>query len=151
MYKKTITYTDFDENERVEDLYFNLTKSQLIEFALDLPENVSDSVSGDTKEIDEGQAVKKIMGAFGSKGVFKFLKDLILKSYGVRRDEGRRFEKSEQLSEEFSHTMAFETIMDEFMTDDLAAAEFVNAVIPQSIAEKMDNVQNIRKTLSANK
>ena len=31
MYKKTITYTDYDGNERTEDFFFNLTKAELME------------------------------------------------------------------------------------------------------------------------
>ena len=153
MYKKTITYKDFDEKERIEDVYFNLTKTELIDFALELPDNVSDSMANDQEGTDESKAITKVMSAFTS--IFKFLKDLILKSYGVRKDEGRRFAKVDEngkpLSIEFSETMAFEAIMDEFMSDDKAAAEFVNMVIPQSIADKMPNVQNIRKGLTVNK
>lgn len=155
MYKKTITYKDFDEKERIEDVYFNLTKSELIDFALELPDNVSDSIANESEGTDESKAVTKIMSAFTSKSIFKFLKDLILKSYGVRKDEGRRFAKVDEngkpLSVEFAETMAFEAIMDEFLSDDKAAADFVNAVIPASIADKMPNVQNIRKGLSTNK
>lgn len=155
MYKKTITYKDFDEKERIEDVYFNLTKSELIDFALDLPDNVSDSIANDSEGTDESKAITKVMSAFTSKSIFKFLKDLILKSYGVRKDEGRRFAKVDEngkpLSTEFKETMVFEAIMDEFMSDDKAAADFVNAVIPSSIADKMPNVQNIRKGLPANK
>ena len=155
MYKKTITYKDFDEKERIEDVYFNLTKTELIDFALELPDNVSDSIANESEGTDESKAITKVMSAFTSKSIFKFLKDLILKSYGVRKDEGRRFAKVDEngkpLSIEFAETMAFEAIMDEFMSDDKAAAEFVNMVIPQSIADKMPNVQNIRKGLTVNK
>lgn len=154
MYKKTITYKDFDEKERIEDIYFNLTKSELIEFALELPDNVSDSISNESEATDESKAITKVMSAFTSKSIFKFLKDLILKSYGVRKDEGRRFAKTDEngkpLSAEFAETMAYEAIMDEFLSDDKAAAEFVNAIIPSSIAEKMPNVQNIRNGISKN-
>lgn len=145
MLKKTITYTDFEGKERIEDIYFNLTKSELIEFALNLPDNVSDSMGKDPDKMDEKTAVTKITSAFGSKGIFGFIKDLILKSYGVKKDEGRRFAKTDEngnpLWIEFSQTMAFETIMDEFMNDDLAAANFVNSVIPASVADKMPNVK----------
>lgn len=149
MYKKTITYNDFDGNQRIEDKYFNLTKTELIEFALELPDNVSDSIKSDPGEMDEKQAVNKIMSSFNSKSIFKFIKDLILKSYGERRDEGRTFAKFDvdgrPLSLAFSQTMAFEAIMDEFMSDDIAAANFVNTVIPANIADKMPNVQAIRQ------
>lgn len=150
MYKKTITYKDFDNKERVEDLYFNLTKTELIDFALEMPDNVSDSMASDSEGTDESKALTKVMSAFTSKSIFKFLKDLILKSYGVRKDEGRRFAKIDEngkpLSVEFAETMAFEAIMDEFLSDDKAAADFVNAVIPSNIADKMPNI----KALPAN-
>lgn len=155
MHKKTINYTDFNGKERIEDAYFNLTKTELIDFALELPDNVSDSISNEPEDTDESKAITKVMSAFTSKSIFKFLKDLILKSYGVRKDEGRRFAKVDEngkpLSIEFAETMAFEAIMDEFMSDDKAAADFVNAIIPSSIADKMPNVQNIRKGKPANK
>ena len=31
MLKKTITYIDYDDNERTEDFYFNLSKAELLE------------------------------------------------------------------------------------------------------------------------
>lgn len=154
MYKKTITYKDFDGKERIEDLYFNLTKTELIEFALELPDNVSGSMTNEKENVDENTAISKVMSAFNNKSIFKFLKDLILKSYGVRKDEGRRFAKTDEngksLSVEFAETMAFEAIIDEFLSDDEAAANFVNAVIPASIADKMPG-STAGKIISTNK
>lgn len=147
MYKKTVTYTDFDGNERIEDLYFNLTKTELIDFALSLPDNVSDSMTENSDNMDTDKAVTKVLSAFRTKSIFKFLQDLILKSYGVRTDEGRRFAKTDSngmpLANQFKETMAFEAIMDEFTTDDNAAAEFVNRVIPKKIADNMPSSNNI--------
>lgn len=147
MYKKTVTYTDFDGNERIEDLYFNLTKTELIDFALSLPDNVSDSMTENSDNMDTDKAVTKVLSAFRTKSIFKFLQDLILKSYGVRTDEGRRFAKTDSngmpLANQFKETMAFEAIMDEFTTNDNAAAEFVNRVIPKKIADNMPSSNNI--------
>jgi hypothetical protein len=104
--------------------------------------------------MDEKQAVNKIMNTFNSKSIFKFIKDLILKSYGERRNEGKTFAKFDEdgrpLSLAFSQTMAFEAIMEEFMDDDIEAANFVNGVIPNTIADKMPNVQAIRQGAAAN-
>ena len=141
MLKKTVNYVDFDGNNQVEDLYFNLTKTELIEMAIDLPDGVSDTVGTDPNNIDEDKAVSKIMETLGSKGILKFIKDLVLNSYGVRSADGKRFMKVDEngrpLSIEFSQTMAFEAILDEFLSDDVAAANFVNAVIPANVADKM--------------
>lgn len=139
MYKKTITYNDFDGNERTEDAYFNLTKTEMIEFALELPDGVSNTV--DPTEMDTDKAASKIASMLGKKGVFNFIKDLILKSYGIRKEDGRRFEKSDQIRAEFAQTMAFESIMDEFMSDDIAAAKFVKAVIPDKVSNKIPDIK----------
>lgn len=145
MHKKTVTYKDFDNNERTEDLYFNMTKTEMTEFALELPDGVSDTVDKDPKNMDVDKAASKIATMLGKKGVFNFIKDLVLKSYGVRKDDGRRFAKTDEngrpLSIEFAQTMAFETIMEEFRTNDIAASEFINALIPGDIADKMPVVQ----------
>lgn len=154
MIKRTINYKDFDGKDRVEDAYFNLTKSEMIEFALDLPENVSDTVNDNPKDIDVNVAASKISDMLGKKGVYNFIKDLILKSYGVRKDEGRRFAKVDDngrpLSIEFSQTMAFETIMEEFRTNDIEAAKFIQALIPGDIADKMPNVTSMVKPSAEN-
>ena len=34
MLKKTITYTDYNDNERTEDFYFNFSKAELTEMEL---------------------------------------------------------------------------------------------------------------------
>ena len=34
MYKKTVTYTDFDGVERTEDFWFNFTKAEITEMQL---------------------------------------------------------------------------------------------------------------------
>lgn len=141
MLKKTVTYVDFNEENQVEDCYFNLTKTELMEMAMDLPEAISDSVGDDPSKMDEDKAVNKLMETLGSKGILNFIKELVLKSYGVKSEDGRRFikvdENGKPLSVEFAQTMAFEAIMDEFMSNDLAASEFVNGVIPASLADKV--------------
>ena len=141
MLRKEVTFEDFNGVNQTEECFFNLTKTELIEMAMDLPEGVSESVGDDPNNIDEEKAVGKLMETMGNKGVLKFIKDLVLKSYGVKSADGRRFMKVDEngkpLSIEFSQTMAFETIIDEFMSNDIAAANFVNGVIPQSLADKM--------------
>ena len=144
MHKHTITYKDFDGNERTEDAYFNLTKSEMIEFALDLPDGVSDTVDKDTLEKNPDMAASKLGNMLGKKGVYNFIKDLVLKSYGVKKEDGRRFAKTDEngrpLYIEFSQTMAFETIMEEFRTNDIAAAKFVKAVIPGDTSSKLPSL-----------
>lgn len=125
MLKKTITYTDFNDVERTEDFYFNLTKAELTEMQL---------------TIDGGYSayVQKIVNSKDVPSLIKIFKDLIFRTYGVKSDDGRRFIKSEQLSIEFSQTEAYNKLFMELATNDEAAAQFVKGVIPQDLAEEVE-------------
>ena len=137
MLVKTITYNDYDNNERTETLYFNMNKMELTEFAADLPDDVFKNVSG-VKSI---QDVAKVANKMGSRGIIKFIKEIVLRSYGVKSEDGRRFIKSKELSEEFSQTIAYDMFMSGLMSDDNAASNFVNGLIPASMAGELDEVK----------
>lgn len=139
MYTRTITYEDLNGKERKEEHLFHLTKTELMEIAMDLPEGLTDNIEVDT--IDPGKndneiAARKILAALGGKGVVGFIKDLILRSYGVKSLDGRRFEKTEALRTEFSQSLAFDQLYYELMTDEKASMEFINGVIPANITKK---------------
>lgn len=144
MLKKTITYLDFDGNERTEDLYFNMTKNELVELAYDMPD-VMNETAGNPDDIDVEAAGAKLLEKLGGAGVMKFIKDLVFKAYGVKSEDGRRFIKDEQLSKEFTQTMAYDEFLMSLMENDGAAAEFVNGVIPAGLT------QQAGKTLPLNK
>ena len=142
MLTKTVRYNDFDGNERIENLQFHLSKVELIEMSLDLPDEVSETIGNDPSKIDES-AARRLMETMGSKGILDFIKKLLLKSYGVKSTDGRSFEKSEELSRKFSQTLAYEALVMELLTDELKAAEFVNKVIPADAADNIPNIQAI--------
>lgn len=134
MIKKTVTYEDFDGNQRTEDLYFNLTKFEATEFALDLPDEITSEVEKEGADAANMESVSRIVQKLGGKGIIDFIRKLVLKSYGIKSEDGRRFEKSEKISTEFSQTMAFDNLMMELLTDDDAASKFINGVIPSDLA-----------------
>ena len=133
MLKKTIEYIDFDGNKRVEDLYFNMTRTELLAFSFDMPDVVTDSVE-DPKNVDVEEAGKKLVEKLGKSGIFNFVKDLVFKAYGVKSEDGRRFIKSEQLSTEFTQTLAYDEFVMELFRDDKNATDFLNAIIPAEMA-----------------
>ena len=117
MLKKTITYTDYNGVERTEDCYFNLTKSELVEMELSTEGGLMsklERLSGDPDGVE----------------IMKIFKDIILKSYGEKSSDGKRFIKSEEISEAFSQTEAYNTLFMELVTDAEKAAEFAEAIIP---------------------
>ena len=117
MLKKTITYTDYNENERTEDFYFNLTKAEVMELEM--------STSGGLAEM-----ITKIVAAQDAPAIIKIFKDLILKAYGEKSLDGKHFIKSEELSTAFSQTEAYSQLFMELATDAESAAAFVNGIIP---------------------
>lgn len=120
MYKKTISYDDFNGEHRVEDFYFNFTESELIETEYSRQGGLTNWLINIIKSRDE----VSLMRAFRA---------LILKAYGKKSDDGRRFIKSEELSEEFAQTNAYSVLLMELISDDKAASEFVNGIMPSGI------------------
>ena len=124
MYKKTITYPDYNGAEIKEDFYFNLTKAEILEMQLE----------------KEGGLAEKIQAIVDSKNVpelIKIFKELILRSYGKKSDDGKRFIKSPELSREFTQTEAYSELFMELATDSDAASAFINGIIPANLAKEL--------------
>ena len=120
MLKKIITYTDYNGIERTEPFYFNLSKAELMEMELGV-------TGGMTEMLD------KIIAAKDAPSLMKTFKEMIMKAYGVKSDDGKRLIKSEELSIAFTQTEAYSVLFTELITDDKAAADFVNGIIPNEI------------------
>lgn len=138
MIKRTITYTDFDGNTRTEDMYFNMTRAELIEFSFNMPSAMSEAandMNGNNVNVEEAGA--KLVEKLGTSGIFNFVKELVFKSYGVKSDDGRRFIKSENLSTEFTQTLAYDEFIIDLFSDDKKASEFINGIIPAEMARQI--------------
>ena len=122
MIKKTVTYTDFDGNERTEDFYFHLTEQELTEWEL----SIDGGLSG---------VLQRIMKSVDTKKTMEIFKELLVKSYGVKTPDGRGFIKNKEILDSFTCTQAFSDMYMELATNDKAAAEFVNGVIPKKLFE----------------
>ena len=112
MLKKSITYTDFNGVERTEDFYFNLTKAELAEMEL--------STAGGLSEM-----IQRVVATNDVPTMIKIFKDIIMKSF-----DGKRFMKSEEISNAFVQTEAYSVLFMEMVTDVDAASKFLNGVIP---------------------
>jgi hypothetical protein len=112
-----MTYTDFNGVERTEDFYFHLTEAEIMEMEI--------GTAGGLAEM-----IKRVVDAKDFPTILKTFKDVVLKAYGIKSPDGRRFEKSEQIAAEFAQTNAYSKLFVELATDDKAAAEFVNGIIP---------------------
>ena len=113
MRKETITYTDYNNVTRTEDFFFNLNEAELTALQY--------GVDGGMKEM-----LERIVKSNDNKQIMACFHDLIAKSYGEKSPDGRRFIKSEELSEAFMQTEAYNELMLRFMTDANYSAEFIN-------------------------
>lgn len=131
MIKKTITYTDFNGNERTEDAYFNLTKAEITKMEL--------SIKGGLAEM-----IKRIVDAQDTPAIIEVFEDLIKRSYGVKTPDGRGFLKRPEDLEAFMATEAYSQLFMELATDAEAAAAFVNGVVPADMAKQIaaENAKN---------
>ena len=120
MLRKTITYTDFNGNERTEDFYFNLTKAELTEM-----EMVTDG--GLTNKL------QRIVDTNDTKSMIDTFKDIICRSYGVKSEDGKRFVKNDEIRNAFVQSEAYSELFMELVTDPEASAAFVNGIIPQNL------------------
>lgn len=134
MLKKTITYTDYNDAERTEDFFFNLTQTELIEWEIGVEGGLSETIN----KIVNTQDPSKLIGYF---------KELVLRSYGEKSDDGRRFVKSKDISEAFSQTEAFNKLYMELVMDADVAADFINGILPKEYRTEIKEIETIAKPL----
>ena len=121
MYKKTITYKDYNGEERTEDFYFHLNQAELTKMQLEIP----GGLTGMIDRITQRKSGPDIMEVFNT---------LIEKSYGVKSPDGRKFVKSKEILDDFLQTEAYNVFFMELVTSADAAAEFFNQIIPDMSA-----------------
>lgn len=138
MITRTIPYVDYNGMQRKEKFYFDLSQFEATEIAMELPDGIIEELREDGADsTDQNTVAIHLFEKLGNKGVMDFIKKIVLKSYGVKSPDGRRFIKSEELSREFSQTPAFSAFMMKLMTDDTEASSFINGVIPSDFAAKV--------------
>ena len=140
MLQKSIKYVDYNGVEREEVFLFNLTKAELMEMEL-----------GTTGGLTE--MIQKIIQTKDQPSIIKIFKELILKAYGEKSADGKRFIKTDEhgnpLSRAFSETEAYSNLFMELSIDDKAAAAFVNGIIPEGLSKELEGV-DIQEAMKGN-
>ena len=136
MLKKKVTYTDYNDVERTEDFYFNLSKAEIMEMEL--------TTTGGLAEM-----IQKIVSAQDGPAIVKIFKDLVLKAYGEKSADGKRFIKSQEITDAFTQTEAYSQIFMELATDADAATKFINGIIPADMAAEVAKQQKTNSALQS--
>lgn len=142
MLKKTITYEDYNGEQRTEDFYFNLTKAELTEMEF--------SEEGGLQNV-----LKQIINTRSYTKIADLFKKIILASYGEKTADGKRFIKLDEngrpLSARFMENPAYSELYMELASDSDAATKFIVGIVPKDIQKEMEKDENAKKMLLANK
>lgn len=124
MIKKTITYTDYNGEERTEDFYFNLTRAEILEMEL--------GTSGGMANM-----LQRIVSSRDTTEIIKIFKEIIMKAYGEKSPDGKRFIKRDKdgnrLADSFAETEAFSQLFMELAFDSDSASAFVRGIVPEDM------------------
>lgn len=125
MFKKRITYTDFNGQERTEDFYFNLSKSEMIMLESTTPGGYA-------------AMLQRIIDSKDNTSLMKAFTDLIRMSYGVKSEDGKHFVKNEKVVDDFLNSAAFDQMFTEFFTDENAASDFAKGIMPMDLNNRQN-------------
>lgn len=130
MLKEKIKYVDYNGLEREEDFYFNLNRVELVELQISTPGGFDAKLK---KAIDDKDV----------NALIEIVKDLVIKSYGVKSEDGKRFIKSKELTDSFVQSEAYNTLFMKIISDADYAPKFINAIIP-AIEENQPQIPNTK-------
>ena len=133
MLKKTIKYTDFNDNEVSEDFYLNLSKAELIE--------METSSNGGLKN-----KLERLINTRDISAIMNLFKEIIVSSYGVKSDDGKKFMKSKEITDDFIQSNAYSELYVELASNSDAAIEFITGIIPKDLSKQIDQkmIDNIK-------
>ena len=137
MLKETIKYVDFNDLEREEDYYFNLTRTELIRMEM--------SKSGSLTAL-----LTKITKANDMPDIFEAMETLILKAYGEKSVDGRYFNKSEEISNNFMNSPAYDKLFEKLTTDANYAYKFLMGILPKDLADQARTNPEVLKLAAEN-
>lgn len=124
MIKQEITYKDFNgDTHTKEPFYFNLNKVEAAEIIA--------GFNGKTVE----EAVAELVADDNLSKMITFIKNIILKSYGRRSKDGKRFEKSPEISQEFASSNAFAELFEKIMSEKGGSGTFINGLIASPVSD----------------
>lgn len=121
MIKKTIQYTDLNEEQQTEVVHFHMSRADVIEIIA-------------TGEADRWSA---ILEENNNEKSHALLMDLMRRTYGVKSDDGKRFIRSDELWADFIQTEAYSQLAFELAVDAEAGAAFFNGLLPQSLLAEL--------------
>lgn len=133
MFKYESKYTDYNGQDRSDMLYFNLSQAELMEMELSTQAGVE-------------EMIRVMIATNDNAKIVALFKDLILKSYGIKSEDGRRFIKSKDLRDSFEQSAAYsQFFMAMLANEDGLQTKFINGVVNGTNVPNMDEKEAVAK------
>lgn len=134
MFKHTITYTNFNDEEVTETLYFHLSASE-----------IADLQSAENSLFDQTR-LEQAVKTKDSKELYSIFKTLIKESYGEKSSDGRMFIKIDKdghrLVDDFMLTAVYDEFFMELISNEALCNKFISEIIPANLAEKIKAIED---------
>lgn len=128
MLRKVIKYNDLNGNPTQGEFYFHLSKADVVKLQV-------------SKKGGLEAWLRRIVAAEDESAIIQEFENLIRLSAGKKSDDGKRFIRDPEVLSEFFDTDAYSEFFMELCTNAEAAAEFINGIIPDDLAETMAKVK----------
>lgn len=123
MIKQTIKYENYNAETVEEDLYFNLTRLEMMDMEMD--ENGAMS-----------QRIDRMKKAKDARAAYYEVKEIVIKSFGIRSEDGKYFHKNEKIREDFLNSAAYDEFFMSLFGDTQKVVDFVNGIVPAEAIKK---------------
>lgn len=126
MITKKLSYEDFNGNQVTEECQFNLTKSELMKMEL--------------SEFDGMYAtIEKMVNEQNTPKLVEYFDRFIIASYGKKSEDGKRFAKSPEMTEDFKNSLAYDELIVSLLSDPDEAVSFFQGIVPRELAAQIDS------------
>jgi hypothetical protein len=131
MLARPITYVNGFGDTVTETFYFNLSMEEFFE--------ITSEFEGTPEEV-----LKQLSDNPDPKALLKQFKKIILAAYGLRSDDGKYFDKSDELKERFSKSFAYQALFTELSTEENALDVFFRGAISKDLLKKLEEAEKVQ-------
>lgn len=132
MFKEHFEYEDYNGVKREEDHYFNLSQPEIVKLNFSSAGGLKETVLRLTQEQNGGK-------------IIELFERIIQMSIGRKSEDGRRFEKSPEIINDFVSTPMYPMLYMHLATDADYATKFINAIVPKEVSEAAAKADNVKK------
>ena len=132
MFKEHFEYEDYNGVKREEDHYFNLSQPEIVKLNFSSAGGLKETVLRLTQEQNGGK-------------IIELFERIIQMSIGRKSEDGRRFEKSPEIINDFVSTPMYPMLYMRLATDAEYATKFINAIVPKEVSEAAAKADNVKK------